>query len=337
MNIPSSIDKYQIIGPLGSGHFGQVFHAFDRALQAEKAIKVLEVTNPRHFLEQLEEAQILNRCVHKHIVAINEANIFPVEKEQRVVLDLEYIPEGSLEDAMKKRWISVRESITYTRGALAGLDHAHGQGILHRDIKPGNILLSTNATKLSDFGLATEIQPGQIGSAQGYKTHLAPEYFLTKNTTVHTDLFATGITLYRAICNLSDWRAIMRTIRNRQNVMERGAIIKRIGYPDYIPTSIKRIINKACNPDPHKRYQSAMEFAQKLDALRFNIDWYQDNDYRWFGSDGSKNYEAEAHSSKNSLVVKQNGRRIASNSAKFPSASAALAAMHKYIAETTLK
>lgn len=157
MSAPASIDKYQLIKPLGSGHFGQVFHAFDRALMTEKAIKVLKVTDPTQFLQHLEEAQILRACTHKHIVTINEANIFPVNGEQRVVLDLEYIPEGSLEGAMEARWVSAKEAITYIRGTLSGLEHAHAQGILHRDIKPGNILLAPNAAKLSDFGLATSV------------------------------------------------------------------------------------------------------------------------------------------------------------------------------------
>jgi serine/threonine protein kinase len=93
---PTLIDKYQIIKPLGDGQFGQVYHAFDRALKAEKAIKVLKTNDPSKFLESLAEAQILSRCKHKHIVSINEANVFMVERERRVVLDLEYIPEGSL-------------------------------------------------------------------------------------------------------------------------------------------------------------------------------------------------------------------------------------------------
>ncbi len=337
MSTPTSIDKYRIIEHLGSGHFGQVFRAFDRALQAEKAIKVLNVTDPAEFLGHLEEAQILNRCVHKHIVSINEANIFQVQKERCVILDLEYIPEGSLEDAMKNRWISMREAITYIRGALSGLDHAHGQGILHRDIKPGNILLSPSATKLSDFGLATEIQPGQAGSAQGYKTHLAPEYYLTKKTSIETDLFAMGVTLYRAVCNLNDWRSVVTAIPNRQKTMEKGGVIKKIGYPNYIPSLLKRVINKACSPEPSKRYGSALDFGQKLDSLRFAIDWFQDDDFRWIGSDGSKSFVAEVDPQKYSLVVKQNGRNLGASSAKYQSESAAVEALHKHVAETSFE
>jgi serine/threonine protein kinase len=164
---PTVIDKYQILAPLGNGHFGQVYHAFDRALRAEKAIKVLNVTDPSQFLDSLKEAQILKRCNHKHIVSVNEANIFPVNGTPRVILDLEYVAQGSLEGALSSRWVSIKDAVTYLQGALLGLQHAHSQGFLHRDIKPGNILLAPTAAKLSDFGLATQPGPASYGSAQG--------------------------------------------------------------------------------------------------------------------------------------------------------------------------
>jgi len=174
----SIIDKYQIIHSLGSGSFGSVFRVHDRALNAEKAIKILDVTDPTQFIVSLEEAHILNGCRHKHIVTINEANVFDVLGQARVILDLEYISLGSLQGALESRWVSIQEAVECIRCALLGLEHAHGLGILHRDIKPGNILLGATGAKLSDFGLATTgavVAP--VGSAQGYVTHLPPEFF----------------------------------------------------------------------------------------------------------------------------------------------------------------
>lgn len=254
---PKTIDKYQVVRSLGSGNFGQVYHVIDRALQAEKAIKVLKVVDPTQFLSSLEEAQILNRCRHKHIVTINEANIFSVNGQRRVILDLEYIAGGSIESALQNRWLSVRDAVTYMRGALLGLQHAHAQGFLHRDIKPGNILLDGTVAKLSDFGLATAPGAELIGSARGYRTHLPPEYFAARSTTPLTDIYAAGVTLFRIVSNIADWRAVVNAVPNLPAHIQKGTLIGRIGFEQFIPKVVQRIIRKACAAAPTKRYQTA--------------------------------------------------------------------------------
>lgn len=336
MTHPTFINKYQIIKPLGHGHFGQVFHAFDRALKAEKAIKVLKTTDPATFLQGLKEAQILNRCNHKHIVSINEANVFIVDNDRRVVLDLEYIAEGSLESAMNTRWISVRDAVTYLRGALIGLEHAHSQGFLHRDIKPGNILLAPNAPKLSDFGLATQPGPASYGSAQGYITHLPREYFTDHSTSVRTDIFAAGVTLFRATSNISDWGAVISSIPNVRRHIERGTLVGTIGFESYIPTIVQRIIRKACSPNPDDRYQTASAFRQQLDRLRFSVDWICNSEFEWSGVSGSDSFEASVDDSNNRLTVKKNGRRLTDLCGSFSTLSEAVGALHEHVAITTL-
>lgn len=336
MSTPTEIDKYKIISELGSGHFGEVYHAFDRALHADKAIKVIKSNDPSSFLRILEEAQILKKCNHKHIVKINEANIFNVAGESRVVLDLEYIPEGSLESAINKRWLSVKEATEHLRGALTGLIYAHSQGFIHRDIKPGNILLSKGATKLSDFGLATHTQPGTFGSPQGYTTHLAPEIFTTHQTSEITDVFAAGVTYFRAISNIGDWAAALSLIPNHWAFVRNGNLIQKIGFANYIPDPIRRITRKACATKPDSRYQSAHEFKQQLDKLRFNIDWTRNSDFDWIGISGKNRYSGTIDPTKNTLVIKKDDRQIKSASMKCSTLDDAINALHQYIANTTL-
>lgn len=336
MTNPTFIDKYQIIKPLGTGHFGQVYHAFDRALKAEKAIKVLKTNDPAKFLESLKEAQTLRRCNHKHIVSINEANVFRVEKERRVVLDLEYVPEGSLQSALASRWLSVKDAVTYVRGALLGLEHAHSQGFLHRDIKPGNILLSPNTPKLSDFGLATQPGPAAYGSAQGYITHLPPEYFTNRATSIKTDVYAAGVTLFRAASNISDWKTLMGVMPNARVLVERGTLIQTIGFEPYIPLVIQRIVRKACAAIPDKRYETANAFRQQLDRLRFSIDWIRTSDMDWLGSSATDTFEAHVNDAQNTLTVKKNGRKVNGSCGTFNSLSEAIQAQYEHIASTTL-
>lgn len=337
MSHPKTIDKYQIIEHLGSGSFGHVYRVLDRALQVEKAIKVLGVTNPASFLQSLEEAQILHRCSHKHIVSINEANIFDVAGSPRVVLDLEYIAEGSLEGALSNRWISIQESVRYLQGALQGLEHAHAQGFLHRDIKPGNILLARSVSKLSDFGLATDTSSTLVGSSQGYITHLPPEFWTTRQTTVLTDVFACGVTLYRAISNIGDWQAVVRAIPNYQTKIQNGKLIEKIGFESFIPKVLQRIIRKACHFDPTRRYQSVLELRQQLDRLRFGIDWILTGDFSWEGRQGSDVFTIEVDPVKYVVISKKNNRRRNDQCAQYKDLGVAIQSMKRFIAETTLQ
>lgn len=335
MTHPTDVDKYQIIGPLGSGHFGQVYHAFDRALRTDKAIKILKAKDPNEFLTHLKEGQILVRCRHKHIVSINEANIFGVGGEQRVVLDLEYIPEGSLEGALRDRWVSVREAVTYIRGALLGLEHAHSQGFLHRDIKPGNIMLAPAGAKLSDFGLATDAGSSLFGSPRGYITHLPPEYFTSASTSALTDVYATGITLFRAVSNIGDWRSVSQAVPNFRMHVEAGTLIKQIGYGGFVPDKVRRIISKACHADPAKRFQSASEFGQSLDKLRFGTDWVRTDEFFWRGRFNNDVYEAFVDENSRVLTVTKNGRKVTASCARFSSLAEAAEALDSHVSEST--
>lgn len=337
MPAPTSIDKYQIIRSLGAGHFGEVFQVFDRALHAEKAIKVLANTDPTAFMKNLEEAQILNRCRHKHIVTINEANIFTVAGQRRVVLDLEFIPEGSLEAALATRWISTKDTVAYIRGALHGLEHAHNQGFLHRDVKPGNLLLARANPKLSDFGLATDSGASLLGSAKGYRPHLPPEYYARPGTSVQTDIFAVGMTMYRSLANISDWRAVINATANVAQHFQQGTLLGKLGFEEFIPDSVRRIVRKACNPDPIKRYTTAAEFGQQLDSLRFDIDWVRDTDSEWQGRGDGKEHRCVVDMNTFKLTVTVNGRRNSALCQKHPTASDAIRAMHVHVANTTLR
>lgn len=338
MTIPVSIDKYQVIKPLGAGNFGQVYQVVDRALGVDKAVKVLAAADPSEFMQKLEEAQILRKCQHKHIVPINEANIFSVSGEPRVVLDLEYIPEGSLEGALANRWVSAKDSVKCIRGALLGLEHAHNQGFLHRDVKPGNILLDPTAPKLSDFGLATEVGANLVGSARGYRPHLPPEYYSSLKTTVQTDVYAVGVTLFRSLSNISDWRAVIQAIPNLMQHMNSGKLITKIGFESFIPPTLQRIVKKACHADPTKRFETAGKFGQSLDRIRFNIDWIRLDDYSWQGyCEKAKRHECLVDIDSIKVEVKVNGRRARNECKSFAKLADAVSYQQEYISKTTLR
>ncbi len=336
---PTEIDKYEIINHLGNGYFSNVYLANDRALNAKKAIKVLDVPDPNNFIKGFEEAQILNKCKHKHIVKVNEANIYDLSGKLKVIIDMEYIDGGSLESLISKQFISVTEASNYIIDILFGLEFAHNQGVLHRDVKPANIMISNNSAKLSDFGLSTEVGSILEGSPKGYKTHLAPEYFTTRKTTELTDVFAVGITLFRIINNISNWHKTINNVKSFYDKIVTGNLIKAIGYVPYVPKKMKRIINKACQADIKKRFQSSLKMRQALEKLSPSISWKEINRKNWNGTCCKSGMKHEICLYVNRTYVKvdinKNNRRSTKDCMQFRSMSKAYKYMYSHIAETT--
>ncbi|MCK4830604.1 serine/threonine protein kinase [bacterium] len=332
------IDKYEIKEHLGSGQFGSVYLANDRALGTLKAIKVLDLDDPDDFMEKLEEAQILHKCRHKHIVKVNEANIYDVEGEPKVIIDMEYLKNGSLESKINHNKITTHQIHSLMIDVLFALEHAHTKGVLHRDVKPANILISEYGAKLSDFGLATIVGGHHSGSAKGYITHLPPEYFRNRKTNVQTDVFATGVTFFRCICGYKNWTDDIKAVKNyRQKILD-GKIIKSLGYPRFVPTTIRRIINKACNPNPKKRYKGALQMRHSLEKLRPQINWCRTGDCGWRGDCCKTNskYEITLTQKRNEVKVdiKKNNRRITDACESFDHELDAKEYIESYISQT---
>ncbi len=340
MNLPTTtfqLGKYKVLRKLGNGQFGYVYEALDMALAARKAIKIIELEKPDELLSTLLEANILDKCRHKNIVQINEANVMELNGKQVVVLDLEYADGGSLSSEMEKRFLSVKESICHISSMLSGLEYAHNQGFLHRDIKPANILVSGGVTKLSDFGLAT-VPTGKIGSGKGYVSHLAPET-LTKNvTTIQTDIYASGITLFRLVNQVSDWHSIVVSQKDPQKLITNGTLLNKIGFQPYIPQQIKRILSKACTPILTKRFHSALEMRQALDKLRYNIVWNKNSPDEWSGADNHNSYTMEKSRSARGVIsveFSKNGRMQSDKCKKNICELEAVACMNNIVMNTT--
>ena len=332
------IEKYELHRHLGSGAFGAVYLAHDRALNATKAIKVLNAPNAHEVKKKLEEAQILHKCKHKNIVHVNEANIYDIGGTPHIVIDMEYLPLGSFEDAISRGSISIHSSVRVIIDCLFALEHAHLNGVLHRDIKPANIMLCDYGAKLSDFGLATVLGIGAAGSPKGYTTHLPPEYFLTRSTTELTDIFAVGITLFRACNYIGDWDGAVRRFHDPMNLIHAGTLASSMGYAPFVPLRLKKIINKATSPLANQRYQSAAEFRQALERLRPGIDWTPIGSGAFSGicSSFGDQYHIELSSTRSSFNVdlKKNNRKQTANCFAFSDLGQAHQHLHSHVAST---
>lgn len=338
MNPGDAIGKYKIIKRLGGGSFGVVYLAHDVAMARETAIKVLKTSDPSEFMSKLKEAQILDKCRHKHIVQINDANVYDFNGSRYLVLDLEPLPDGSLESEIEKRWISIKETCARVSCMLAGLEYAHSNGYLHRDVKPANVLIAGEVTKLSDFGLATD-SACLLGSDQGYLAHCPPEFYTTNTTSVLSDVFASGVTMFRVINNICDWGKTLSGLKNTENYIQNGTLIKRIGCEPFVPEKIRRIINKACSAESSKRYQSAQEMKRSLDALRFNIDWIRFDIDSWVGTQDGDEYGITLVRKRKyvEIVCKKKSRRFNALCATASTIESARIEAAQIVATTSLK
>jgi citrate synthase len=275
--MPAAGDKigpYTLIEEIGKGGFGVVW-------LAKKASSVVELT----FALKLAKDEDIDRNAFEHEVAIwlkadghpNVLRLIDAEVyDNRFVFVSEYLPEGSLADWLEKcqdRICSVTEAVRLASGILAGLDHLHTRQppILHRDIKPRNILLQAGTPKLADFGIARLLKVGTASSTiAGTYPYMAPEAFQGRlgKRTVQTDLWSVGVVLYEMISG--------RLPFPQEGVPELiSAIIN--DDPDPLPTSvpaeIERIVFKALSRNPKDRYDSAAQMSESLRLAMREIGW----------------------------------------------------------------
>jgi serine/threonine-protein kinase len=225
---------------------------------------------------------------------------------------MEYLAKGSIQKHLESRFISIQESLKIVAEALLGLEHAHNSNVLHRDIKPGNILFGDNGeAKLSDFGLALDyhVDPSDT---MGYRPHQPLEVIDGNSMDKLSDIYAMGVTLFRLINNVPDMSFTFSSMD------EWRAAVKGNKYPErdylpHVPRKIKTIINRAINNNPDKRYQSASEFRQALEKAVLSIDWSPLDENIWIGVglNGDK-YEIAKSKKRGGWVIdyKKNGRRV---------------------------
>ncbi len=334
----NKIGKYELLEFLGNGAFGYVYLALDLGLNAKKAIKILNAPNVEDVMKKLEEAQILYKYPHKNIVKLNEANVCDIDSKLHVIIDMEYLPKGNFENAIKERRVSIHDTLDIIVDCLFALEYAHKNGILHRDVKPANIMLCDIGAKLSDFGLATVLGIQEAASPRGYITHLPPEYFEWNCTTVLTDIFATGVTLFRACNYIDNWDSKVKCIPNLTTLINSGQLIDSLGFAPFIPLKLKKVINKACNPSPDQRYQSALEFRQAIEKIRKNIDWIPTGERSFRGKCIITNaiFSIELIETKTSfnVEVKKNNRKIGTYCKSFNDENSASNYLFSYVSKT---
>ena len=292
----SQVYKYNLVSPLGRGQFGQVWLANDLALQRQYAVKIL---NPGVPVDQrLREAQLGNRLQHENLVHIYQADVVQYANDHVVILAMEYLPEGSVVRRLNPaNFLPLPDVLAIGKQVLQGLDYLHANSFYHNDIKPENIMVGPlGQAMLTDYGIMGTSANGQPTAApDAYKFHMAPEVYASRQISVQTDIFQTGLTLYRLAVGLSTLRAKQAALGWVQYhaAIEAGHLVEQADFPDFIPGAVRRVIEKALQPDPAKRFQSALDMRREIEKLSFPGFWTADASGQLVGSDGRHEYRCE--------------------------------------------
>ena len=257
--------KYILVSPLGKGAMGAVVKAWDRGLRRWVAIKVLLATSdPQLVLRFRREAETAAAIQHPNIVPIYDIG----QSEGRPFLVMKYV-EGSTLSGMS---FTIEQACSIALQAAKGVAFAHERDVIHRDLKPGNIMVDGSGhVYVMDFGLAKDLYSGagltKPGTVMGTASYMAPEQAAGKNDEVDraSDVYALGAILYELVTGRPPFKdaRIMETIRQ---VMEDPVTPPSKIRPG-VPGDLERLILRALEKDKTKRYPTASHFAKALEAL----------------------------------------------------------------------
>lgn len=264
------------LGPsVGAGHFGQVHRGTDD-VHGNVAVKILRqrpaetqaAWNARKT-GMLHEGQRMREAAHANVVRVHQ--LLESEDEDAILLVMEYCENGSLQSAFEAGPMTLSSVLKAATEVCLGLDTLHARGMLHRDIKPGNILIRGDGVAcLGDFGLVTNDLMLGYGSQAGYSDHIAYEVWHGGGTSVRTDVWALGMTVYRLIHG-HQWCA--RLPGEPKDLIPLGGFARCLPWLPHVPESWRRVIRKMMRDDPRLRYQSATDVLGALATLSCGSDW----------------------------------------------------------------
>jgi response regulator RpfG family c-di-GMP phosphodiesterase/tRNA A-37 threonylcarbamoyl transferase component Bud32 len=261
---PKNIGKYEVQGILGRGGMGVVYKAFDPAIHRQVAIKTItksamDASELQYAIARFRhEAQAVGRLTHPRIAAIFDYG----EDENIAYIVMELVNGKSLyEHLQNKARFELAEIGEIIRQLLDGLGYAHAQGVVHRDVKPSNILINDDGRiKISDFGIAhlDSSSLTQVGEIMGSPGYMSPEQFTGDEPDARTDIYATGVIAYELLAGRKPFIGSNVEIM-RQVIGERP--VNPSDFNPQISVQLDWATHKALAKKREDRFQNAREFA----------------------------------------------------------------------------
>ncbi|MEQ8767610.1 MAG: FHA domain-containing serine/threonine-protein kinase [Planctomycetota bacterium] len=258
--------KYQITSHLGRGGMGMVYRATQLGLDREIALKILspQLVKDQALVDLFQrEAQAAAALNHPNITQVYDVG----RSDDLYYYSMEFFPGGSLEARLEREGkLDVDVAVGIILDAARGLEYAERKGIVHRDIKPDNLMVDGEGTaKIADLGLATRGEPTQKGARVFGTPHfISPEQALGKDVDHRSDIYSLGATFYRLLTGHTPFQGSDIKEILRKQVKEPAPPL-RIEHPE-VPENIERIVLKMMQKDPEDRYASASELIADLEA-----------------------------------------------------------------------
>jgi len=266
--------RYEIVGELGRGAMGVVYKARDPQIDRIVAVKTVSMWGQEPEEEQefrlrfMNEAQAAGRLHHPGIVAVFDVGEHPESKDPYIVL--EYVDGESLNRILhREKKLALGRALKLAEEIADALDYAHAQGVIHRDIKPGNILVTQEGrSKIADFGiaklnLAHFTLPGKV---LGTPAYMAPEQLSGEGCDGRSDVFSLGVILYAMVTGHSPFQGNSATtvcfkVANREPIAASALDMS-------LPPQLDAVISRAMAKDPKERYQRGSDLAEDLRILQ---------------------------------------------------------------------
>jgi eukaryotic-like serine/threonine-protein kinase len=286
--IGRSISHYEVLEELGRGGMGVLYRARDMRLERMVAIKVLHadaVSSPDRRLRFIREAQAASALTHPHIVTVHEIDRASTNGVEHDFIVMEHIDGTSLDRRLAGRPLATDEALEYAVQVAEALAAAHDAGIIHRDVKPANIMLTRRGEiKLVDFGLAKLTEalsvdtdaptrsaspPTEAGAVLGTAAYMSPEQAEGRPVDRRTDVFSFGVVLYEMLTG-------RRAFQGDTQVNTRAAILGRTppslrSIRPEVPAALERVVERCLEKNREARYASAGELLQDLQRVQASV------------------------------------------------------------------
>ncbi len=272
MSPPTEVaGRYVIERRLGAGGMSTVFMARDTVLERPVAVKLLaeHLADDQDFVYRFQrEALSAAKLQHPNIVQVFDSGQDAASERHYIVM--EYVHGPSAADMLRERkQLEIEETAQLVRDACHGLDYAHRAGVVHRDVKPGNLLFAEEMgiTKLADFGIAKAAEQTritQVGSVLGTAAYLSPEQARGEEAGPASDIYSLGVCAYQFLTGrLPHEYASLTELALKQ---QQDPVAPITDYRPDVPPELDQAVRVALERDPSARYSSALEMAEAIQA-----------------------------------------------------------------------